>query len=159
MSRPLPAATASCICRGYAPASCTSVHAHSAARSDGLWHAVTAAAKYLSLSFFALVVMTFSLKLLLQLPSIFSFPAFLMLLFWLFCGQMAFVLRCADGTEFAFAFGSSKPALENLPGLGPSPPALTCGPPVRSSSVRMLANGSALKNKRAAYLLILLKSA
>jgi hypothetical protein len=111
MSRPLPAT----------PASCTTLHAHSAARCDGLWHAVTAAAKYLSWSFFALVAVTFSMKLLLQLPSIFSFPALLVLLFWLFCGQMAYVLRKTDCTEFVFAFGSSKPTVENFPGLGQSP--------------------------------------
>ncbi len=111
MSRPLPAA----------PASCTTLHAHSAARSDGLWRAVNAAAKCLSLSFVAVVVATFSMKLLLQLPSMFSFPAFLVLLFWLFCGQMAYVLRKTDCTEFVFAFGSSMPAVENFAGLRQSP--------------------------------------
>ena len=182
MSRPLTAA----------PASCTTLHAHSAARSDGFWRAVTAAAKYPALSFCSVVVMAFGTKLLQPLPPIAAFSAYIMLttivgfMFWLFCGQSAFFVKSSSqGTEFAFAFSSSNSAMEHLPGFGPSPPALTCGPPVPSSSVdagerasfgalrlrhwhcrSSLGRGrgrgvseklSALKNKRAVYLFVLLQ--
>jgi hypothetical protein len=114
---------------------------HSAATSDVLW---PLAIFRFSTCLCVCVLMICSLEFLLQLPSIFAFPAFLAflaLMFQLFGGQLNAGFKSKDGDMVVCSLGLSKPAFENVFALESTLPSSTAANPVGSSSARLLTNG------------------